>query len=150
MGSQLTGPQASPDSVSTPGAGGAVRVVVIDGPGDRRRLVAQLVEHERGVTVVGYADGPVSSLEAVGRLEADAAVIEIQLPVSQALDTIGALRADFPSLAIIVCSFQSDSATKAAALARGADGYLAKPVSTRDLHGIFRSALHDRAGRELP
>jgi DNA-binding NarL/FixJ family response regulator len=124
--------------------------VVIDGPGDRRQLVAQLVEHEPGVTVAGYADGPVSALEAVGRLGADAAVIEIQLPVSQALDTIGALRTDFPSLAIIVCSFQSDAATKAAAIARGADGYLAKPVSTRELHGIFHSALLARAGREFP
>jgi DNA-binding response OmpR family regulator len=56
------------------------------------------------------------------------------------LDTISALRDDFPDLAIIVCSFHADTTTRRAALDRGADAYLAKPLSLRDLRAVLRSA----------
>ena len=92
------------------------------------------------MSVVGYADGPVSAVEAVERLQANAVLLEIQLPVDQGLDTISALRDDFPALAIIVCSFHATSATKRAALDRGADAYLVKPFSLRDLRVVLRSA----------
>lgn len=98
-----------------------------------------VLEQVDDAVVVGYADGPVGALEAVERLRADAVVIEIQIPVTQGLDTIGALRDDFPDLTIIVCSFHASTATKEAALDRGADAYLAKPVSLRDLRAVIGS-----------
>lgn len=66
-------------------------------------------------------------------------LIEIQLPVTQGLDTISSLRYDYPALRIIVCSFHCDQATKSAALARGADAYLLKPLSPRHLRPLLRS-----------
>jgi CheY-like chemotaxis protein len=134
-------PGVSPDSDFE------VRVVVIDGRPDRRQLMSYVVEQADHVTVVGYADGPVSALEAVGRLGANAVVLEIQLPVTQGLDTISALRDDFPALAIIVCSFHADATTKRDALARGADAYLLKPLSLRDLRAALRSAPANRSGQ---
>ena len=121
--------------------------MVIDGRHDRRQLMSYVVEQADHVTVVGYADGPVSALEAVDRLGANVVVLEVQLPVSQGLDTISALRDDFPALAIIVCSFHADPTTKRAALASGADAYLVKPLSLRDLRAVLRSALGDRSGQ---
>ncbi len=118
-----------------------VRVVMVDDRHDRRQLMSYVVEQAGDdVTVVGHADGPVSAVEAVGRLKANAVVIEIQLPVTQGLDTISALRDDFPDLRIVVCSFHHDATTKRAALARGADAYLVKPISPRDLHQLLRSS----------
>jgi DNA-binding NarL/FixJ family response regulator len=122
-----------------------VRVVVIDDRHDRRQLMSFVVEQAGDdVSVVGYADGPVSAVEAVDRLNANAAVVEIQLPISQGLDTISTLRDDFPALRILVCSFHHDPTTKRAALARGADAYLVKPLSPRELHRLLRSAPPDR------
>ena len=128
-----------------------VRVVVIDDRHDRRQLMSYVVEQAGDdVRVVGYADGPVSAVEAVDRLNANAAVLEIQLPVLQGLDTISALRDDFPALRIIVCSFHQDGTTKRAAQARGADAYLVKPLSPRDLHRLLRSASPDRSAARRP
>ncbi len=122
-----------------------VRVVVIDDRHDRRQLMSYVVEQAGDdVSVVGYADGPVSAVEAVDRLNASAVVVEIQLPISQGLDTISTLRDDFPTLQILVCSFHHDLTTRQAALARGADAYLVKPLSPRDLHRLLRSAAPDR------
>lgn len=113
-------------------------MVVVDGRHDRRQLMTYVLEQAGDVNVVGYADGPVSAVEAVGRLRANIVVLEILLPVSQGLDTISALRDDFPALAIIVCSFHASTATKRAALDRGADAYLAKPLSVRDLRAVLQ------------
>jgi DNA-binding response OmpR family regulator len=124
----------------TPSPDFEVRVVVIDGRQDRRQLMSYVLEQTGDVIVVGYADGPVSAVEAVDRLRANAVVLEIQLPVSQGLDTISALRDDFPGLAIVVCSFHADSTSRRAALDRGADAYLAKPLSLPELRAVLRSA----------
>jgi DNA-binding NarL/FixJ family response regulator len=143
----LTTSAPSPDSGVSPGLDFEVRVVVIDGRPDRRQLMSYVVEQADHVTVVGYADGPVSALEAVDRLGANAVVLEIQLPVAQGLDTISALRDDFPALAIIVCSFHADATTRREALARGADAYLLKPLSLRDLRAVLPSAPGNRSGQ---
>ena len=100
------------------------------------------------VSVVGYADGPVSAVDAVGRLNANVVVLEIQLPVTQGLDTISALRDDFPDLRIVVCSFHQDASTKRSAMERGVDAYLVKPLSSRDLRQVLRSAPPDKAKQD--
>jgi two-component system, OmpR family, response regulator PrrA len=118
-----------------------VQVVVIDGRHERGQLMGHVVEQSGlDVAIVGYADSSATAVEAVARLKPDAVVLEIQLPVEQGLDTISALRLDFPDLAIIVCSFRADAGTKRAALACGANAYLVKPFSLRDLRVALRPA----------
>ncbi len=147
MGALLTTSAASVDPGVSPSLDFEVRVVVIDGRHDRRQLMSYVVEQADHVTVVGYADGPVSALEVVDRLGANAVVLEIQLPVTQGLDTISALRDEFPALAIIVCSFHADPTTKRDALARGANAYLVKPLSLRDLRAVLRSGPGTQSGQ---
>lgn len=147
MGTQLTTSPGDTAADFTPSADVGVRVLVIDGSDARRQLTTHIVEQDRDVTVVGYADGPVRALEAVGRLAVDAVVLEVQLPIPQGLDTISALREEYPGLAIIVASFHGEAATRQAAKARGADEYLVKPFSPRDLRAGLRSALRIKSGR---
>jgi DNA-binding NarL/FixJ family response regulator len=125
------------------------RVVVIDDRHDRRQLMSYVVEHAGDdVSVVGCADGPVTAVDAVDRLGANVVVLEIQIPVAQGLDTISALRDDFPALQILVCSFYQDATTKRDALARGADAYLVKPLSPRDLHQLLVSLPRHASGKD--
>lgn len=140
MGIPLTTSPVPAELGDTPSPDFEVRVVVIDGRHDRRQLMSYVLAQADGVVVVGFADGPVSAVEAVDRLQANAVVLDIQLPVTQGLDTISALRDDFPALTIIVCSFHASAATRQAALDRGADAYLAKPVGLRELRAVLRSA----------
>ena len=127
-----------------------VRVLVIDDRYDRRQLMGYVVEQGGAdMSVIGYADGPVSAVEAVNRLNANAVILEIQLPIAQGLDTISALREDFPALRIVVCSFHHDATTKRSALARGADAYLVKPLSPRDLHQLLRRLRPSGLGQTI-
>ena len=67
----------------------------------------------------------------------DAAIVEVQ-PVAVGLAVIEALREACPSAVIVVCSFHTDRETQLSALRAGADVYLPKPVSRRDLLAACR------------
>jgi CheY-like chemotaxis protein len=113
------------------------RVLILDHYHDRRQLMAYVVELcGNDVSVVGFADGATSAVAAVERFGANVALIEMQLPT--ALATITALRAGHPNLRIVVCSFLNDGQARRIAQAHGADAYLTKPISPRDLDPHLR------------
>ena len=122
------------------------RVIVVDDKLDRRLLMRQVVEvNSELVAVVGFADSPTTAVESVDRLDATAVLVEIQIPVSEGMATIAALRYGHPTLRIVVCSFQHDAATTKAALAAGADAYVTKPVSSRDLTRLLAGPVGHEA-----
>ena len=113
----------------------AHRVVLIDTRHERRDLMRHVVGGEDAVAVVvGEADNTTAALAVVDDEKADAVVLDVQMPVTEGLATISALRARFPQLGIIVCSFDLKEETVQLVLAAGADRCLRKPVNRRDIH----------------
>jgi CheY-like chemotaxis protein len=114
-------------------------VVLIDGRAERRELIRHLVASTGLVEAeIAEAANATDALALLHGGDRDLATVEIQMPVSQGLETITALRARSSGLRIVVCSFHRDPATKALAFARGADTYLVKPVSSLSLKAVFR------------
>ena len=128
------------------------RVVLVDVRPERRALMRGVVELALGPgTVVAEVASASEALTAVERHRADAVLVEIQLPVSEGLAVIAALRGAHPSVAILVCTFHHDQATEREAGEAGADAYLVKPVNARDLRAALNSVprlpLADAASR---
>jgi len=113
------------------------RVVVIDPRDERRALTARMVERCPPLNVVGLASNLNEAEPQIRAERADVVILEIQMPVTQGLATISALREQFPDLRIVVCSFHDDAATRESARMRGADGYLTKPIQIDDLLGLI-------------
>lgn len=111
-----------------------MRVVLVDARPDRRAVMRQVFEHS-GVdaAVIGEADGETDAIALVEQHGAGLAVVELPSPVQDGLATVAALRHRFPDLAIVVISFNTDAAVKEQARAEGADAYLVKPVSAREV-----------------
>ena len=118
---------------------GNTRVVLVDARPDRRAVMRQMFEHSGVVaTVVGEADGDADAIIAVKQNAAELVVIDLPPNVQSGLDVVSALDGRFPALAIVVCSFNSDAAVRQRALDAGADAYLVKPVSAREVMAAFR------------
>jgi DNA-binding NarL/FixJ family response regulator len=115
-------------------------VVLIDPRPERLAITRLIVEASAALTVVGAAADLAEAEVQIQAEQADIALLEIQLPVAQGLEAIAALRGQFPKLTIIVCSFHDDRATRQATQEQGADGYLVKPLSVRDLVALTRRA----------
>jgi two-component system response regulator DctR len=112
--------------------------VVIDSRPDRRLLVRHLVE-STGLAApdIGEASSSAEAVELIDRDGHDVAVVEIQMPVNQGMETIAALRGCSSAVRIVVCSFRHDAAVKERAFAEGADAYLDKPVSALMLKALL-------------
>ena len=111
-----------------------VRVVLVDARRDRRSVMRQVFEHS-GVdaTVVAEADSGADAVALIQQHGASVAVVELPHPLADGLAMVAALRRDLPDLAVVVISFASDSEIKTQVLDGGADAYLVKPVSAREV-----------------
>lgn len=127
-----------------------VRVVAVDSRNERRQVVRRLLEHCFDPSEIAEADSREAAVEMAGRYGPDVVVLEIAMPVAEGLDTISALRLLSPPPRIVVCSFHHDAATVEAALARGADAYIRKPVGAAELRDAVGSSLSPRAVRHRP
>jgi len=116
----------------------ALRMLVVDIRPERRHLLRNLVE-STGLAGpdIGEAASAAEAVELLEQQDRDVVFVEIQ-PVSEGLETIGVVRHRSSGVRIVVCSFHRDPDTKAQALARGADVYLDKPVSSFYLTNVLR------------
>lgn len=134
----MTG-QTSPASSET-------RVILVDARPERRAVLRTVIEHaDVGATVVGEAGNDAEAKQEVEQHAADLVIIDLHPPVEDSLATIAALRAWFPAVVILVCSFDPADTMGKRALASGADAYLLKPLTAREVMAAMREApLHVR------
>lgn len=126
----------------------ALKAVLVDARSERRALMRRVVDLALGTgTVVAEVGTVDEAVIAVGRHSADAVLLEPPAPVAEWLAGIAELRAADPSLVIVVCSFRADLATRFQACDAGADSYLVKPLSARELRLALGSA---RSGPAAP
>ncbi len=117
---------------------------------DDRRLAALTKEYleGHGLAVVHVADGPRGLAEAAGG-KFDVVLLDLMLPGKDGLEVCRELRArsDVP---IIVLTARGEEADRVMGLELGADDYLAKPYSPRELLARIRAVTRRAKGRAGP
>lgn len=78
------------------------------------------------------ADG-LEALDAAGRLRPDLVILDVMLPGLDGLEVCRRLRADRPDLPVVLLTALGDEEDRLAGLETGADDYLVKPFSPREL-----------------
>ncbi|MFF3559567.1 response regulator transcription factor [Streptomyces sp. NPDC002574] len=103
---------------------------------------------ETGLRGGGYActwcRTGVSGVTEVARTEPDVVLLDLGLPDSDGVDIARRLRADHPSLLIVILTARSDEIDVIAGLDAGADDYLVKPFSLSVLLARLRAHLRRR------
>jgi DNA-binding response OmpR family regulator len=119
------------------------RVLVVDDEEDARRAVAQGLR-EAGFEVIEAADGMVG-LEAAVRDAPDLVVLDLRLPRLEGEQVLERLRrvSDVP---VVVVSAKREEDDRVTALDRGADDYLVKPFTVRELVARIRAVLRRSDG----
>lgn len=103
--------------------------------------LSQIINSQPDLMVCGEASTPAGALKAVTQLQPDLVVLDLRLKGGDGLELIRTLKAQFPSLRILVLS-QFDEALYAERVLRaGAQGYLMKDQATADLLGAIRPVL---------
>jgi DNA-binding response OmpR family regulator len=113
-------------------------ILVVDDEPRIASLARDYLEHA-GYTVVLASDGP-GALAAVDRDRPDLVVLDLGLPELDGLDVTRAIRRD-STLPIVMLTARDDEVDKLLGLELGADDYLTKPFSPRELVARVRAVL---------
>ena len=116
------------------------RVMIVDDNPDMRAYLTRLLSPHWQVEAV---DNGTTALERVRDRPPDLLVADLMMPEMGGLELLGALRADPATreLPVIVLSARAGEEAAIEGLAAGADDYLAKPFSSRDLVARVRANL---------
>jgi DNA-binding response OmpR family regulator len=126
-------PPVAPSSMSTE------RILVVEDDHAVQKALKHLFQTE-GFEIEITGDGK-SAIEAFRRAAPSAIVLDLRLPVMSGRDVCREIKQQAPSIPIIVLSAASDVSDKVLLLELGADDYVTKPFSPRELLARVRAAL---------
>jgi DNA-binding response OmpR family regulator len=120
----------------------ALRIVVAEDDAAISELLVHHLTHE-GFRCTQTRDGP-STLRAI-RSGTDLVVLDVGLPMVDGFDVVRTLRREGRALPVVMVTARSDEVDRVIGLELGADDYVVKPFSPRELIARVR-ALARRGG----
>jgi DNA-binding NarL/FixJ family response regulator len=120
-----------------------------------RRGVAELIEVEEDLAVIGQASSVAEALARVPALQPDIAVLDMRLPDGNGVELCRDLRSRMPELNCLMFTSYTDEQAMLDAILAGAGGYVIKDIKGMELVeairtiGSGRSLLDNRAAAAL-
>ena len=114
-------------------------ILIVDDDQAAQRILKHLFESE-GYNVETRADGQ-SALDAFRAADLSAIILDLRLPVLPGKDVCREIRQQSPTLPIVVLSAVTEEADKVLLLGLGADDYVTKPFSPRELVARVQAAI---------
>ena len=106
-------------------------VLLVDDSEDVREVLRLLVAADGRLEVVGEAVNGREAVEVAERLQPDAIILDMAMPVMSGLEALPLLRERAPGSMVVVYAAGSRSQNEPAALAAGATSYFEKGVSAK-------------------
>jgi DNA-binding NarL/FixJ family response regulator len=126
-----------------------IKLLIVD---DHRLLLEAMrvvLSRDEDIEVVGVADAGEKVLPLVGQNAPDAVLLVVRLPGMDGLNVLERLRAEYPSVAVVMLSGIDDPALVRGALDRGAAAFVLKHVDPRDLASAVRQSVTGSIFRPL-
>jgi DNA-binding response OmpR family regulator len=123
------------------------RVLVVEDDATVAEVVVRYLERE-GFQVESVGDGR-EALERAGRFLPDLVVLDLMLPGLDGLEVCRRLRAVAP-IPVIMLTARGEESDRVLGLELGADDYVAKPFSPRELTARVKSVLRRAQGPLAP
>lgn len=117
------------------------RIFVVDDHPVFREGLVRVLNQEKDLEVVGEAENALEALKAVARLRPDLVIVDISLDGANGLDLSRSLRQHIPTIRILVLSMHKETLHAERALRSGANGYIMKRESGRQLLQAVRQVL---------
>ena len=117
-------------------------ILIVDDEDNIRNLVTAYLKAE-GYTVYSAGDGP-GGLATFRRYEPDLVILDVMLPGMDGLETLQHIRRE-SEVYVLLLTAKSEEADRVIGLTVGADDYLTKPFSPRELVARVKAIL--RRGR---
>jgi two-component system response regulator DevR len=116
-----------------------VRVFLVDDHEIVRRGIADLIEFEPDLEVVGEASSVSEALTRIPQCEVDVAILDVRMPDGNGVELCRELRSRMPDLACLMLTSYADDEALFDAIMAGASGFVLKQVLGSDLVNGLRT-----------
>ncbi|HKO23812.1 MAG TPA: response regulator transcription factor, partial [Chloroflexota bacterium] len=120
------------------GAMERIRVLIADDHVVARQGIRRMLEAHGDIVVVGEAADGQEAIEQVAHQKPDVVLLDLQMPRVDGTEALRRLRAQYPTLGVIILTTYAQDERVFAALRDGARGYVLKDVSPEDLAKAVR------------
>jgi two-component system chemotaxis response regulator CheY len=110
-----------------------LKLMIVDDSNIMRRRIERSQQFEE-LELVGTAGNGLEALELFKKTDPDVVTMDITMPQMDGIECIARLVAMKPAVRILVVSALADKATAVEAMERGANGFLNKPFTDRQLN----------------
>jgi len=122
-----------------------IRVLIVDDHPIVRAGLRRIAEDDKAIAVTGEASNGQDALDALSQTVADVVLLDVSMPGAPFTETLRRLRAEHPTVRVLVLSAHPEDQWAVRALRGGASGYLTKDHSPDQLLDAIRR-VH-RGGR---
>ncbi|MET7995791.1 response regulator transcription factor [Amycolatopsis sp. NPDC005232] len=123
-----------------------LRVFLVDDHEVVRRGVADLLDEDEEITVVGQAGNVSQALARIPALRPDVAVLDVRMPDGNGIELARELRSKLPELKCLMLTSYTDEQAMLDAVMAGAAGFVIKDIKGMDLVSAVREV---GAGKSL-
>jgi two-component system chemotaxis response regulator CheY len=109
------------------------KLMIVDDSNIMRRRIERSQQFEE-LQLVGTAGNGLEALELFRKTDPDVVTMDLTMPRMDGIECIGRLVALKPAVRILVISALADKATAVEAMEKGANGFLNKPFTDRQLN----------------
>lgn len=114
------------------------RIVLADDHTIVRQGIKRMIEGVAGLTVVGEASDGIELLNLLKLLDADLVILDISMPNLRGIEATCELKKIFPDVKVLVLSMYKDRELLYQAISSGADGYVLKEDSDKELYSAIK------------
>ena len=117
-----------------------LKLMIVDDSNVMRRRIERSQQVDR-LEVVGLASNGFEALELFRRTNPDVVTMDITMPEMDGIECVGRLVRMKPHVLILVVSALADKATAVEAMEKGANGFLNKPFTDRQLNDALEELI---------
>src|SRR4051812_12380674 len=123
-------------------SGGHANCLIVDDEPRLRQVLAHLMRAD-GFACVEAGNGA-EALEELGRHPITLVMADVEMPRMNGIDLLKRLHADYPDIAVIMVTGNTDVETAVGALSSGAIDYIVKPFQLGEVRARVKQALEKR------
>jgi two-component system, chemotaxis family, chemotaxis protein CheY len=129
-------------SATTPSGKRSYKLMIVDDSNIMRRRIERSQQFD-DLQLVGTAGDGVEALELFRRADPDVVTMDLTMPQMDGIECISRLVQLKPEVRILVISALADKATAVEAMERGANGFLNKPFTDRQLNEAIAELIRE-------
>jgi two-component system chemotaxis response regulator CheY len=123
---------------------GGMKMMIVDDSNIIRRKIERSTALE-GVRIIGKASNGVEAVHLFEQSQPDLVTMDITMPEMDGIECVERLVGLNPDVLILVVSALSDKATAIEALKKGANGFLCKPFTDKQLNDALAELIRGEA-----